>query len=54
VAADGLAVLPPHLKRFEAPVVDDAAGLVWAVNLTTIEFHPFLGTTEHLDAPLVL
>jgi bifunctional non-homologous end joining protein LigD len=41
-------------KTFEAPVVDDTAGLVWAVNLTTIEFHPFLGTTEHLDAPSVM
>jgi bifunctional non-homologous end joining protein LigD len=38
-------------KSFEAPVVDDLAGLVWAVNLTTIEVHPFLGTVDALDHP---
>jgi bifunctional non-homologous end joining protein LigD len=41
-------------KTFQAPVVDDLPGLVWAVNLTTIEFHPFLMTTQRLDAPTVM
>jgi bifunctional non-homologous end joining protein LigD len=38
-------------KVFDAPVLDDTAGLVWAVNLTTVELHPFLMTAERLDAP---
>lgn len=41
-------------KVFEAPVVDDLAGLVWAVNLTTVELHPFLGTVGALDRPTAL
>jgi len=41
-------------KTFDAPVVDDLASLVWAVNLTTIEFHPFLATTGSLDRPTAL
>jgi bifunctional non-homologous end joining protein LigD len=41
-------------KTFEAPVVDDLASLVWAVNLTTIEFHPFLARTGSLDRPTAL
>ena len=41
-------------KSFDAPVVDSTAALVWAVNLTTIEFHPFLGTTAALDAPTAM
>lgn len=41
-------------KTFEAPVVDDPPSLVWAVNLTTLEFHPFLGTVARLDAPTAM
>jgi bifunctional non-homologous end joining protein LigD len=41
-------------KAFEAPVVDDLPGLVWAVNLTTIELHPFLGRTGDLGASTAL
>ena len=41
-------------KTFEAPVVDDLAALVWAVNLATIEFHPFLGTVRELAAPTAM
>jgi bifunctional non-homologous end joining protein LigD len=38
-------------KTFESPVIDDLPGLVWAANLATIEFHPFLGRTASLDRP---
>jgi bifunctional non-homologous end joining protein LigD len=38
-------------KTFESPVIDDLPGLVWAANLATIEFHPFLGRTASLDSP---
>ncbi len=41
-------------KTFEAPVVDDVASLVWAVNLTTIELHPFLMAASALDVPTAL
>jgi bifunctional non-homologous end joining protein LigD len=41
-------------KSFDAPVVDGTAALVWAVNLTTIEFHPFLATTGALDTPTAM
>ena len=41
-------------KTFESPVVDDVAGLVWAINLTTIELHPFLARTGELAAPTAL
>jgi bifunctional non-homologous end joining protein LigD len=41
-------------KTFEAAVIDDLAGLVWAVNLTTVELHPFLGTVDDLAAPTAL
>jgi bifunctional non-homologous end joining protein LigD len=41
-------------KTFETPVIDDVAGLVWAVNLTTIELHPFLARVGDLAAPDVL
>jgi bifunctional non-homologous end joining protein LigD len=41
-------------KTFESPVLDDLAGLVWAVNLTTIELHPFLGRVDDLGAPTAL
>jgi bifunctional non-homologous end joining protein LigD len=45
---------PRTRKTFEAPVVDDAAGLVWAGNLATVELHPFLGSVDDLDRPLGL
>jgi bifunctional non-homologous end joining protein LigD len=38
-------------KTFQAPVVDDLLSLVWAVNLTTIELHPFLARTGDLSSP---
>jgi bifunctional non-homologous end joining protein LigD len=38
-------------KAFEAAVVDDLPGLVWAANLDTVEFHPFLGRTATLERP---
>jgi len=38
-------------KTFDSPVIDDLPGLVWAANLGTIEFHPFLGRTGSLDRP---
>ena len=41
-------------KTFSAPVVDDLAGLVWAVNLTTVELHPFLGRLPDLARPTAL
>ena len=41
-------------KTFASPVLDDVAGLVWAVNLTTIELHPFLARVRALAAPTVL
>lgn len=41
-------------KTFDTPVIDDLAGLVWAVNLTTLELHPFLGTVAALDAPTAM
>ena len=41
-------------KTFEAPVIDDLAGLVWAVNLSAIELHPFLGTVTDLAAPTAM
>ena len=45
---------PRSGKTFEAPVVDDLPGLVWAVNLTTVELHPFLGRTGDLAHPTAL
>lgn len=41
-------------KTFDVPVIDDTAGLVWAVNLTAVELHPFLGTTGDLATPTAL
>jgi bifunctional non-homologous end joining protein LigD len=41
-------------KSFDSVVVDDLPGLVWAANLATIEFHPFLGRTGNLDHPTAL
>lgn len=41
-------------KTFDAVVIGDAASLLWAANLSTIEFHPFLGCVGSLDRPTVL
>jgi bifunctional non-homologous end joining protein LigD len=41
-------------KSFDTCVVNDAAALLWAVNLGTIEFHPFLARTNALDRPTTL
>jgi bifunctional non-homologous end joining protein LigD len=41
-------------KTFEAPVIDDLAGLVWAVNLTAVELHPFLSRLPDLAGPTAL
>jgi bifunctional non-homologous end joining protein LigD len=41
-------------KTFASPVVDDLASLVWAANLSTIEFHPFLGRAAALDRPTAM
>ena len=38
-------------KVFEAPVIDDVAGLVWAGNITSLEVHPFLALAESLHEP---
>ncbi|HVM40010.1 MAG TPA: non-homologous end-joining DNA ligase [Acidimicrobiia bacterium] len=38
-------------KVVDAPVIDDLASLVWALNLATIEFHPYLGTVDDLERP---
>ena len=44
----------PSGKDVDAPVVDDAAGLMWAANLSTIEFHPYLSTVDALDRPTTM
>ena len=41
-------------KTFDAPIVDGLASLVWAVNLTTVELHPFLMTASDLSRPTQL
>jgi bifunctional non-homologous end joining protein LigD len=38
-------------KEVDAPVIDDVDGLVWAVNLSTLELHPYLSCAERLDRP---
>src|SRR4051812_46917206 len=38
-------------KDVDTPVIDDLAGLLWAANLSTIELHPYLSTTDALDRP---
>jgi len=40
--------------RLRYCVIDDTAGLAWAANLGTIEFHPFLATTDRPDEPTAL
>jgi bifunctional non-homologous end joining protein LigD len=37
--------------RLDAVVIDDAASLAWAVNLSTVELHPFLARTRALGEP---
>jgi bifunctional non-homologous end joining protein LigD len=43
--------MPRTGKVFDVAVVDDLAGLLWAVNLSTIELHPYLGVVGDLDHP---
>jgi bifunctional non-homologous end joining protein LigD len=38
-------------KSFEVAVLDDLASLLWAVNLSTIEFHPYLGRYDEVHRP---
>jgi bifunctional non-homologous end joining protein LigD len=38
----------------DAPVLDDRAGLAWAVHLSTIELHPFLACADDLAHPGVV
>src|SRR5205823_3153086 len=38
-------------KTFEVCLIDDEAALIWAANLGTVEFHPFLGRADALDNP---
>jgi bifunctional non-homologous end joining protein LigD len=38
-------------KRFDAVVVDGAASLLWAANLSTVEFHPYMGCVDALERP---
>jgi bifunctional non-homologous end joining protein LigD len=38
-------------KTFDAVVIDDAASLIWAANLSTVEFHPYLGLAGAVDRP---
>jgi bifunctional non-homologous end joining protein LigD len=42
---------PRSGKTFEAVVIDDLASLMWAVNLSTVEFHPYLGCAAAVDRP---
>jgi DNA ligase D-like protein (predicted polymerase) len=41
----------PSGRTAEEVVVDDAAGLVWVVNLGCIELHPHAVRTKHLEYP---
>src|SRR5438270_58747 len=41
----------PSGKDVDAPVIDDLPTLLWAANLGTIEFHPYLGCADDLAAP---
>jgi bifunctional non-homologous end joining protein LigD len=41
-------------KVFDVVVIDDRASLVWAANLGTVEFHPYLGCVERIDEPTVV
>ena len=45
---------PRSGKTFDAPILDGLPSLVWAVNLTTIELHPFLMTASELARPTQL
>jgi bifunctional non-homologous end joining protein LigD len=44
--------MPRTGKTFEACIVDDLPGLVWAANMLSIELHPFLGRVGSLDRPV--
>lgn len=41
-------------KTFETVVVDGPAALLWAVNLSTVEFHPYLGRVGAPDRPTAM
>jgi bifunctional non-homologous end joining protein LigD len=41
-------------KDVETAVIDDLPSLAWAVNLSTIEFHPYLSHADRLDVPTAL
>ncbi len=50
---------PPWLSRVEmedgaAPVVEDAADLLWVVNQDSVEIHPWLSRKENLNYPALL
>lgn len=46
--------MPRTGKVFDVVLIDDLAALLWAVNLATIEFHPYLGCAGDLDHPTAL
>lgn len=41
-------------KQVDSVVIDDLAGIVWAANLSTVEFHPYLARAEDLEHPTTL
>jgi len=45
---------PKAGKVFYVVVLDQPAALVWAANLTAIEFHPYLGTADDFTRPTAL
>src|SRR5947208_488628 len=47
-------VTGPSGKTVRYCLIDDVETLLWAVNLGTIEFHPFLARASDPDRPLVL
>ena len=53
------ATAPPWLSRVEledgaAPVVEDAADLLWVANQDSVEIHPWLSRKETLNYPDLL
>jgi bifunctional non-homologous end joining protein LigD len=42
---------PSAGKVLDVIVLDDAASLVWAANISAIELHPYLGTAEDFERP---
>ncbi len=43
-----------EFKDAAAPVVEDAADLLWVVNQDSVEIHPWLSRKENLDHPDLL